>query len=73
MVEAILKDQKRVIPSAVYLNGQYGYNGLYVGVPAVLGSKGVERVIEMELNDEEKAMLEVSAEAVRSVVGVLGY
>lgn len=73
MVEAILKDQKRVIPSAVYLTGQYGYNGLYVGVPAVLGSKGVERVIEMQLNDEEKAMLEVSAEAVRSVVGVLGY
>ena len=73
MVEAILKDQKRVIPSAVYLTGQYGYNGLYVGVPAVLGSKGVERVIEMELNADEKAMLEVSAEAVRSVVGVLGY
>jgi len=73
MVEAIIKDQKRVIPSAVYLTGQYGYDGLYVGVPAVLGSKGVERVIEMELNDEEKAMLEVSATAVRSVVGVLGY
>jgi malate dehydrogenase len=73
MVEAILKDQKRVIPSAVYLTGQYGYDGLYVGVPAVLGSKGVERVIEMELNEEEKAMLEVSAAAVRSVVGVLGY
>lgn len=73
MVEAVLKDQKRVIPSAVYLTGQYGYNGLYIGVPAVLGAKGVERVIEMELNDEEKAMLEVSAKAVRSVVGVLGY
>ncbi len=73
MVEAILKDQKRVIPSAVLLNGQYGYTGLYIGVPAVLGANGIESVIEMQLNDEEKAMLEVSAKAVRSVVGVLGY
>jgi malate dehydrogenase len=73
MVEAILRDQKRVIPSAVLLSGQYGYDGLYIGVPAVLGASGVERVIEMDLNDEEKAMLEKSASAVRSVVGVLGY
>lgn len=73
MVEAIIRDQKRVIPSAVLLNGQYGYNGLFVGVPAVLGAKGVERVIEMDLNDEEKAMLDISAKAVQSVVGVLGY
>lgn len=73
MVEAIVKDQKRVIPSAVLLNGQYGYNNLYIGVPAVLGKDGVEKVIEMELNDEEKAMLEKSASAVRSVVEVLGY
>ncbi len=73
MVEAILKDQKRVIPSAVLLNGEYGYNGLYIGVPAVLGSAGIEKVIEMELNDEEKAMLDISANAVKSVVGVLGY
>jgi malate dehydrogenase len=73
MVEAILKDQKRVIPSAVLLNGQYGYNGLYIGVPTVIGAKGVERVIEMELNDEEKGMLAVSADAVKSVVNILGY
>ncbi|MDL1899192.1 malate dehydrogenase [Anaerolineae bacterium CFX9] len=73
MVEAVIRDQKRVIPSAVYLNGEYGYNGLYIGVPAVLGANGVERVIEMQLNDEEKAMLEISASAVRNVVGVLGY
>lgn len=73
MVEAVIRDQKRVIPSAVLLNGQYGYNGLYIGVPAVLGAKGVERIIEMQLNDEEKAMLEISAEAVRSVVNILGY
>ncbi len=73
MVEAILKDQKRVIPTAVYLTGQYGYNGLYIGVPALLGASGVERIIEMQLNDEEKAMLETSANAVKDVVGVLGY
>ncbi len=73
MVEAIIKDQKRVIPSAVYLSGQYGYDGLYIGVPAVLGAKGVERIIEMDLNDTEKGMLDYSADAVRSVVQVLGY
>jgi malate dehydrogenase len=73
MVESIIKDQKRVIPSAVLLNGEYGYNGLYIGVPAVIGANGVERVIEMQLNDEEKAMLAKSAAAVQSVVGVLGY
>jgi malate dehydrogenase len=73
MVEAVLKDQKRIIPSAVYLSGQYGYNELYIGVPAMLGSGGVERVIEMQLDDEEKKMLDHSAEAVRSVVSILGY
>jgi malate dehydrogenase len=73
MVESILKDKKRVIPSAVYTQGEYGYNDLFIGVPAVLGRKGVEHIIEMELNDEEKAMLDHSAEAVRTVVEVLGY
>lgn len=73
MVESILKDKKRVIPSAVYTQGEYGYHDLFIGVPAVLGRKGVERIIEMELNDGEKAMLDHSAEAVRSVVEVLGY
>jgi malate dehydrogenase len=73
MVEAIVRDQKRVIPSAVLLSGQYGYKDLFVGVPAVLGANGVEKVIEMQLNDEEKAMLAKSADSVRSVVSVLGY
>lgn len=73
MVEAILRDQKRVIPCAVLLQGEYGYNGLYIGVPVVLGANGVERIIEMDLNDEEKAMLKISADAVQSVVGILGY
>jgi len=73
MVESLLKDQKRVITSAVYLAGQYGYDKLFIGVPVVLGAKGVERVIEMKLSKEEKAMLDHSADAVRSVVDVLGY
>jgi malate dehydrogenase len=73
MVESIVKDQKRVIPSAVLLNGEYGYSNLFLGVPAVLGAGGVERIIEMKLTDNEKAMLEVSAKAVQGVVGVLGY
>lgn len=73
MVEAVLKDQKRLIPSAVYLKGEYGYNDLYIGVPAILGANGIEKVVVMELNDEEKSMLEISANAVRDVVGVLGY
>ncbi len=73
MVEAVIRDQKRIIPSAVLLNGQYGYNGLYIGVPAILGANGVEKIIEMELNVEEKGMLDISAKAVQDVVGVLGY
>ena len=73
MVEAIVRDQKRVIPSAVLLGGQYGYQDLFIGVPVVLGANGVERIVEMDLNDEEKDMLEVSAKAVRDVVSILGY
>lgn len=72
MIESILKDKKRVIASAVYLQGEYGYNDLFIGVPAVLGAKGVEKIIQMDLNAEEKGMLEVSAKAVRSVVDVMG-
>ena len=73
MVEAILRDQKRVIPCAAYLTGEYGYDKLFVGVPVVLGAKGIEKVIIMQLNDEEKAALESSAKSVRAVVDVLGY
>lgn len=73
MVESIIRDQKRVIPSAVLLNGEYGYKDLYVGVPVVLGKAGVEKVIEMELDESEQAMLAKSAASVQSVVGVLGY
>lgn len=73
MVESILQDQKRVIPCAVYTQGEYGYTDLFIGLPCVLGRGGVEKILNMELNDEEKAKLDFSAEAVRSVVDVLGY
>jgi malate dehydrogenase len=73
MVESILKDKKRVIPSAVLTQGEYGYHDLFIGLPVVLGRSGIERVIEMELNEREAAMLEHSAEAVRATVAVLGY
>lgn len=73
MVESILQDQKRVIPSAVYTQGEYGYENLFLGLPCVLGRGGVEKIIEMELNAEERAKLDHSADAVRAVVDVLGY
>jgi malate dehydrogenase len=73
MIEAVVRDRKRVLPCAVLLDGEYGYKNLYIGVPAVLGKNGVEKVIEMELNAEEKAALEVSANAVRDVVKILPY
>ena len=73
MVESILKDKKRVIPSAVLTQGEYGYHDLFIGLPVVLGRSGIERVIEMELNQKEAAMLEHSADAVRATVAVLGY
>ncbi|MGB3713919.1 MAG: malate dehydrogenase [Candidatus Promineifilaceae bacterium] len=73
MVESILKDKKRVLPCAVYTKGEYGYHDLFIGLPVVLGRKGIEQIIAMELNDKERAMLDHSAQAVRSVVEVLGY
>jgi malate dehydrogenase len=73
MVESILRDKKRVIPSAVYTQGEYGYHDLFIGLPAVLGRGGVEKIIEMDLNEQEKNMLDHSADAVRSVVSVLGF
>lgn len=73
MVESILKDKKRVIPCAVYTQGEYGYRDLFIGLPVVLGRNGIERIIEMDLNETERSMLDHSANAVRSVVEVLGY
>lgn len=71
MCEAILKDQRRVLPSIAYLEGEYGYEGIYLGVPTILGANGIEKVIELELTAEEKAALDKSAEAVRNVMAVL--
>ena len=73
MVESILKDKKRVIPCAIYTEGDYGYHDLFIGLPCVLGRKGVEQVIPMGLNAEEKRLLDHSADAVKAVVSVLGY
>jgi len=65
MVEAILTDEKRVVPAAVYLRGEYGYEGVFIGVPILIGKNGVEKIIELELDEEERAMLDKSAESVR--------
>src|SRR6478672_3446093 len=71
MVEAILLDRKRVLPCAVMLRGEFGVDGLFVGVPVVLGSSGMERVFEIELTDDERAAFQRSADAVRELVEVL--
>ncbi|PYR97382.1 MAG: malate dehydrogenase [Acidobacteria bacterium] len=72
MVDAILKDRKKILPCAVYLEGEYGINGLYVGVPAKLGERGIEQVIEISLTLEERAALQRSAAAVKELVDVIG-
>jgi malate dehydrogenase len=72
MVEAILKDKKKILPCAAYLEGEYGIQGLYVGVPVKLGARGVEQIIEIKLTAEEKAALDKSAASVRELVTILG-
>lgn len=71
MVEAIVKDQRRVFPVCIKLEGEYGINDCYLGVPVVLGKNGVEKIIELQLNAEEKALMEASRKAVREVMDVL--
>ena len=71
MAEAYLLDQKRLLPGAAYLEGEYGYKDLYLGVPVVIGSGGVERIIEIQLTDDEKAMLKKSADSVQKVVDLV--
>jgi malate dehydrogenase len=68
MAEAILKDKKRIIPSCVYLEGEYGLKDICFGVPTVLGANGIEKIIELKLNDEEKAMLKKSADSVGKTI-----
>jgi malate dehydrogenase len=72
MVDAVLLDQKRVLPCTAYLEGEYGIDGLYMGVPVKLGAAGIEEIVELDLTEQERAWLDESAAAVRDVVGVLG-
>ena len=71
MVEAILKDKKKILPCAAYLNGEYGIHGLFVGVPVKLGAKGIEQIIEIKLTPDEKAALDKSVAAVKELIAVI--
>src|SRR5207237_757041 len=72
MAEAILKDKKKILPCAAYLQGEYGIKGLFVGVPCKLGARGLEQIIEIKLTAEEQAALKKSADAVEELVKVIG-
>ncbi len=72
MVEAILRDKKKILPCAAYLEGEYGIQGLFAGVPVKLGARGIEQIVEIKLTPEEKAALEKSAAAVRELVEIIG-
>ena len=71
MAEAILKDQKRVLPAIAYLEGEYGYEGIYLGVPTLLGAGGIEKIFELDLTEDEKTALDQSADAVKDVMKAL--
>jgi malate dehydrogenase len=71
MAEAYLHDQKRLLAAAAYLEGEYGYKDLFMGVPVVIGGKGVERIVDIPLTEDEKAMLAKSAKSVQGVVDVV--
>lgn len=71
MAEAIIKDQKRILPTIAYLDGEYGYTDLYLGVPTLLGSDGIEKIFELELLPEEKEALDASVDAVKQVMDIL--
>ena len=68
MVDSILLDKRRILPAAAYLDGEYGVSGVFIGVPVILGANGVEKVIELELTDEEQAGFQQSLEAVNELV-----
>jgi malate dehydrogenase len=72
MVEAIVKDQKRLLPCSAWLQGEFGIKGVYLGVPCLLGAKGLEKIVEVTLTADEKAALEKSAESVRETQAVTG-
>jgi malate dehydrogenase len=71
MVEAIVRDQRRILPCSAWLEGEYGLSGLYLGVPCRLGEGGLQQILEVELTDAERAALEKSAEAVREPMKVI--
>lgn len=71
MSEAILKDQRRVLPTIAYLEGEYGFEGIYLGVPTIIGANGIEQIIELKLTEDEKAALSKSVDSVRQVMDVL--
>ena len=72
MVEAIVRDKKRIIPCAAYCDKEYGVGGYYVGVPVILGADGVEKIIELELTEQEQADFKKSVDAVRELVSTMG-
>lgn len=71
MTEAILKDQRRILPASAYLDGEYGFTNMYFGVPVILGGNGIEKVIELQLTEDEQTALEKSAQSVKDVLDVL--
>ena len=71
MAEAIIKDQRRILPAIAYLEGEYGMDGIYLGVPTILGAGGIEKILEIDLNEEEKVLLDKSAESVKAVMKIL--
>ncbi len=73
MVESIVKDKKKILPCAAYLEGEYGINDLYFGVPIKLGANGVEEIIEIDLTDAEKEAIKQSEAAVRNVIDILEF
>lgn len=71
MADAIVNDKKRILPSIAYLEGEYGYQDIYLGVPTILGGSGIESIIELPLTNEEKQQLDKSAEDVKKVIDIL--
>jgi malate dehydrogenase len=71
MAAAYLNDEKRILPCAAQLQGEYGYEGFFMGVPCILGGGGMEKVVEISLTDHEKTMLETSANAVKGIVEIV--
>ena len=71
MVDALVHDQKRILPCAAYLEGEYGINNLYVGVPVRIGATGIEEILEFELSTSESALLKKSADAVQELIDIM--